>query len=101
MVQVDPAAWDKARKIAKTDENGLSEYDKSLLGAAIRIEIPFTDPKLLLEVADMLRGFATSLEFTVQRDDMPLRARLFQLKSEAMAINGRIRERRGLSRKWK
>lgn len=100
MVKVNEAEWDKARKTARIDDNGLSAYDKDLLGSAIRIEIPFTDPKLLRDIADMLRGFANTIDFTVQRDDMPLRARLFQLKSEAMNINQRIRVSRGLSRKW-
>lgn len=100
MVQINETEWDKQRKRAKVESNGLTQYDMELLGSAIRLEIPFTDPKLLVDIADMLRGFANSIEFTVQRDDLPLRARLQMLKSEATSINGRIRVARGISRKW-
>lgn len=101
MVNVDPSAWDRQRKAAALTDNGLTQYDLEIIGRPVRIEIPFEDPVKLREIADMLRGFANSIDFTTQRDDIPLRARLVMLKQEASGVNYRIRGMHGKSRKWK
>lgn len=91
MVDIDPEKWDRQRKLAATRQDGLTAYDLEIIGKAVRIEVPFDDEFILREVADMLRGFANSIDFTTRRDDLPLRAKLVQLRYEARALNGRIR----------
>lgn len=91
MVKVNEAEWDKQRKRSKIDDNGLTQYDRDLIGKAVRIEIPFMHPTVLKGVPDLLRGLATQIEFTLQRDDLPLRARLHMLKTVAADVNARIR----------
>lgn len=99
MVAVDPAAWDRQRKLSATDHNQLSTYDRDLIGTPVRVEIPFEDPTKLREIADLLRGLAETIEFTTEREDIPLRHRLSMIRRETMAINKRIRTIHGYSRK--
>lgn len=91
MVDIDPKAWDRQRKLAATRQDGLSAYDLEIIGRSVRIEVPFDNEFVLREVADLLRGFANSIDFTTRRDDLPLRQKLVQLRYEARALNGRIR----------
>lgn len=99
MVQIDPNQWDRQRKLAATRDDGLSAYDLEVIGKSIRLDIPFRDEFVLREVADLLRGFANSIDFTTRRDDLPLRSKLLQLKLEARALNGRIRYLQDRSKK--
>jgi hypothetical protein len=100
MVAIDPKDWDRQRNKAARPESELTQYDKDIIGSGVRIEIPFQDLEKLREMARMLRQLADSIDGTTRRDDMPLRAILMSLMWEARAINARIKEMHGMSRKW-
>ena len=92
MVEIDPKVWDRQRKLAAMRQDGLTAYDLEIFGSGVRIEVPFDNEFVLREVADLLRGYANSIDFMTRRDDIPLRAKLVQLKMEARTINARIRQ---------
>lgn len=99
MVAINEREWDRDRKIAKMDANGLSAYDLEIIGRSVRLDIPLQDPRALKQIADMLRGLANTIDFAVERDDLTLRQRLMTLKAEFTAASKRIRELHGATRK--
>jgi len=79
--------------------DGLSELDRMVIGEAVRIEIPFVDAFAMRRIADLLRGYAETIDFYSRRTDVPPRTILVHLRSEARAINARIREITGTRRR--
>lgn len=83
------------------EEPRLNAWDQSIVGKAIRIEIPFTDIYKMREIAEMLHGLAADLDFTSRRTDHPpldskdyapwRRSMLRQLRETSLLINHRIR----------
>lgn len=82
----------------RPDPNGLSEMDKDIIGETCRIEIPFRDVHKMRLAAELLRGYADSLDFTSRRTDWSVRMILLSLREEARAINKRLREAKGPGR---
>jgi hypothetical protein len=70
----------------------LSDIDKLVIGQAVRIEIPFCDQYNMRRIAELLRGYAELLDFWSRRTDLPARVVLLHLRSEAKAMNKRVRE---------
>jgi hypothetical protein len=85
-----------AKQEKRFDE--LSDLDKMVIGQAVRIEIPFTDQYNMRRIADLLRGYAELLDLWSRRNDLPTRSVLVHLRSEAKAINSRIRDMCGTQR---
>lgn len=77
------------------DGGELTDFDKKIIGAAVRIEIPFGDVYNMRRIADLLRGYAETLDVYSRRTDLPARSILNHLKMEAKAINYRIAEMSG------
>lgn len=73
--------------------DGLTDFDKDRVGKAIRIEIPMTDRLTLELTVELLRGLANEIEFTLQRQDLPLVARLQMIRDYAWTVCRRIRDR--------
>ena len=84
-----------AKKASEIEFGGLTEYDKERLGAAIRLEIPFTDEFKLQQIADMLRGLAADIDHISRNASLPLASRLMLMKSHAQQMNRRIRKLHG------
>lgn len=85
-------------KRLRDDGHELTEHDRRVIGAAVRIEIPFTDQYNMRRIADLLKGYAETLDFWSRRNDLPPRAVLSHLRGEAVAMNYKIREMTGLKR---
>lgn len=94
MVQISPEEV-MARKKADVEFGGLTDYDMSHIGAAVRIEIPFTDEFKMRTIADWLRGYAEFIDQTSRQHSLPLRTRLSLMKMEAMGLNRRIKDLHG------
>lgn len=58
----------------------MSEWERSKIGATLRIEIPLSDIYKLRKVAALLRGFADKIDNHTRRSDMTVKAILYQLK---------------------
>lgn len=71
--------------------DGLSEFDRSIIGNATRIEIPFTDVYSMRRIAELLRGYAEMMDVYSRRHDIKDRSILLDLKIEAKRLNRRIR----------
>lgn len=82
----------------KPDPTELSQMDKDIIGDTCRIEIPFRDIHKMRVAAELLRGYADSLDFNSRRTDLPVRTILLSLREEARAINKRLREAKGPGR---
>lgn len=83
----------------KPEKGELSELDWAIIGKeATRLELPLENPSRYRQMAELLRGFAASLEFAGQRQDIPLRLNILSIKQEAKAINARMRRVRGVGR---
>lgn len=94
MVQITPEEV-MARKKQEVEFGGLTDYDRERIGAAVRIEIPFTDEFKLRTMADWLRGFADYIDNTTRHHNLPLVSRLRLVKSEANSLNRRIKDLHG------
>jgi hypothetical protein len=70
----------------------LDEYDRKIIGTAVRLEIPFTSVYNMRRVAQVLIGYAEMLNNYSHRHDIKDRAILFHLKMEARRANRKIRE---------
>lgn len=97
MVAIDPAEWDRERQAARRNADGLSEWDLEQIGRAVRIDVPCSDKRTLALAADLLRGIANEIEFTLQRDEIPLRMRLQSIRMYAHMVNRRLREQHAKS----
>jgi hypothetical protein len=82
----------------KRDPEELSDFAKDIIGGTCRIEIPFRDKFKLRKAADLLRGYADTIENFTRRTDLPDRAILFYLREEARRINYLIKDARGPGR---
>lgn len=82
----------------RRDEDPLSDMDKAIIGDTCRLEIPFRDKIRLRQTADLLRGYADTIDFYTRREDLPERTILFALRDEARILNRKIRETRGRGR---
>lgn len=88
-----------AREIAedmrkkKRDPEDLTAYDRAIIGGnSCRIEIPLRDKFLMRKVAEMLRGYAETLDNYSHRTDLPDRAILGYIRDEAKRINWVLRQ---------
>lgn len=84
-----------ARKRQEVEFGGLTDFDKSHIGAAVRIEIPFADEFKMRKIADWLRGYAEFIDQTSRQHALPLRTRLSLMKLEAHGLNSRIKDLHG------
>lgn len=94
MVQITPEEV-MARKKMEVEFGGLDESDRKHIGAAVRIEIPFTDEFKMRKIADWLRGYAEFIDQTSRQSLLPLRTRLSLMKLEAMGLNAKIKDLHG------
>jgi hypothetical protein len=94
MVQITPEEV-MARKKADVEFGGLTDYDRERIGAAVRIEIPFTDEFKLRTIADWLRGYAEFIDQHSRQHTLPLVTRLRLMKIEANSLNRRIKDLHG------
>jgi hypothetical protein len=78
--------------------DGLSDWDKRVIGRACRLEVPLSDAYTLRRIADLLRGFAAMLDNHSRRTDLSERAVLYDIKAEAMTFNARVRELHGIDK---
>jgi hypothetical protein len=99
MVNISPEEVMAMRR--RPDPGELSEIDKDIIGNTCRIEIPFRDVFRMRQAADLLRGYADSLDFHSRRTDIPPRTILITLREEARQINKRLRDTRGPGRPTK
>jgi hypothetical protein len=79
----------------------LSQFDKDLIGAAVRLEVPFGGRYQLRQIAGILRAYADKVEFWTRQQDVDDRTMLMHLKIEAKLANRRIRDVCDLSGKGK
>lgn len=93
--QLKPAAEAMRRKDIM---DGLSEWDRKMLGRACRVEIPLTDQYTLRRIADLLRGLAATLDTYSRRTDLTERMILLGMKGEIQSLNNRIRELHGIEK---
>lgn len=96
MVGTKEQAIEDMRK--KRDPEELSQFDKDIIGATCRLEIPFRDKFKMRKTAELLRGYAEQLDNFSRRTDLPDRAILFFLREEARRINHELRGLRGRGR---
>ncbi len=82
----------------KRDPEELSEFDKGIIGQTCRLEIPFRDKFRMRKTAELLRGYADTLDNFSRRTDLPDRAILFFLREEARRINYEIKQTKGRGR---
>lgn len=94
MVQISPEDV-MARKRQEIEFGGLTDKDREDIGAAVRIEIPFTDEFKIRQIADWLRGYAEFIDQTSRHHALPLKARLRLMKSEASDLNRKIKDLHG------
>jgi hypothetical protein len=94
MVQISPEEV-MARKRQEIEFGGMTDYDRQHVGAAIRLEIPFTDEFKMRKIADWLRGYAEFIDQTSRHTNLPLRTRLSLMKLEARGLNSRIKDLHG------
>jgi len=94
MVQITPEEV-MARKKSEMEFGGLADSDREHIGAAMRLEIPFTDEFKMRQIADMLRGLAADFDSISRNVNLPLSSRLWLMKRHAAAVNKRIRNLHG------
>lgn len=70
----------------------LSQFDKDLIGNAVRLEVPFSGRYQLRQIAGILRAYADKVEFWTRQQDVEDRTMLLHLKIEAKLANRRIRD---------
>lgn len=70
----------------------MSEMDRTIIGSAARLTIPFSGRYQLRQVAGILRAYADMVEFWTRQHDMSDRTVLFNLKHEAKLVNAKIRD---------
>jgi hypothetical protein len=80
------------RKDKKAITEELDDFDKKMIGAAVRLEIPFTSVYNMRKIAEFLHGYADMLDNYSRRSDIKDRAILYHLKMEARRINAKIRK---------
>ncbi|MDI3304642.1 MAG: hypothetical protein QJR04_25170 [Burkholderia multivorans] len=97
MVNITPEEV-MAQRRAQEARDRLTDFDKAIIGGATRIEIPFCDVVNMRRIADLLRGYANTLDVYSRRTDLPARSILLHLKMEAKVINNRIRQMTG--KRW-
>lgn len=68
----------------------LSDFDKELIGSAVRIAVPFGGRYQLRQIAGILRAYADKIDFWTRQHDIEDRAMLMHLKIEARLANRRI-----------
>lgn len=93
MVQISDEEFTRRHqaRVARPPD-GLTEFDREMLGRAVRIELPVNDAAVLAQAADLLRGLANQIDFCLQRQDIPLRPRLQMIKDYAWNLNRRLRD---------
>jgi hypothetical protein len=94
MVNVDPALYLAEMAKRRTNDAGLSEWDRDMIGrAAVRLEIPFADldQVAMRDVADILRGLANAMDFWSRRSDLSQREILLYLRASTREAVHRMR----------
>ena len=69
MVQITPEEVMAQRK-GQQPEDTLRSWERDLLKASARVDIPLDSPHLLRKVAPVLAGLAAHIEFTARRTDI-------------------------------
>lgn len=70
----------------------LSQFDRDIIGSAVRLEVPFSGRYQLRQIASILRAYADKIEFWTRQHDIEDRTMLVNLRFEATMANRRIRD---------
>jgi hypothetical protein len=81
-----------AKKEAEYPPPELTDFDRLLIGRAVRLEIPFGGRYELRQIAGILRSYAEQIDFWTRQSDLTDRQLLVHLKHEAKMANFKIRE---------
>lgn len=84
---------DVARRRVVTEK--LSDYDREILGGALRLDIPWTDPVAMRKIGEILIGLGTDFKAYSVRGDLDDVAILSALKHRAVTARRRILETAG------
>lgn len=69
----------------------LTDFDRMIVGKAVRITLPLSSRLLLGDAADILRGLANQLDHLSRRHDISERTALTSAKGEAQLAQQKIR----------
>lgn len=74
------------------NDGEFTELDRKIVGTSKRITIPLGEALLMRQVADILRGLATQLDFNSRRTDLQERTRRMQDRFDVDCANRKIKD---------
>ncbi len=95
MVMITPEEVMEMRRKDKTPDDPVQSWERELLKASTRIDIPLDSPHLLRKVAPVLAGLAAHIEFTSRRTDISEFDILFSIQGAVKAATKQIRHLHG------
>ena len=95
MVQITPEEVMEMRRKQATPDDPIRSWERELLKASARVDIPLDSPHLLRKVAPILAGLAAHIEFTSKRTDLSEFDILMSIQGAVRGATKQIRQLHG------